>query len=73
MLAFLIVWVACWGGFFFLLLLPVCCWRCHVMSIMGNSSCAEPEPAASDFDFFCTILTFISPTASHIYVVVPST
>ena len=52
MLVFLLVCAPCEDGFFFLQLLPVCCWRCHVMSIMGSPSCLEPELAASAFVFF---------------------
>ena len=52
MLVFLLVCAPCEDGFFFLQLLPVCYWRCHVMSIMGSPSCLEPELAASAFVLF---------------------
>ena len=56
MLVFLLVCATCEDGFFFLQLLPGCCWRCHVMSIMGSPSCLEPELVASAFVFLARSL-----------------
>ena len=52
MLVSLLVYAACEDGSFILQLLPVCCLRCHVMSIMGSPSCREHGLVASAFVFF---------------------
>ena len=40
-------------------LLPVCCWRYHVMSILGSPSYFEPEPVASVFAVFIIFLHMV--------------
>ena len=68
---FLIVFDLCEEGSIRLKLLPVCCWPCHVMSIMGSPSCLGPELVASAF-VFGMVFTLIPSFAFHGYVVVPS-
>ena len=51
MRVFFQVCVLCEEGFAHLHLLSVCCWRFHVMSIMGKPSCLEPELLVSVSSF----------------------
>ena len=74
--SFFQVCVLCEDGFIRLHLLSVCCWRSHVMSIMGSPSCLEPELLASVSLFssalFHAVLFVLtcasSPFGSHFFI-----
>ena len=58
--SFFQVCVLCEDGFIRLHLLSVCCWRSHVMSIMGSPSCLEPELLASVSSFIARYFIWCS-------------
>ena len=60
MRVFFQVCVLCEEGFARLHLLSVCCWRYHVMSIMGKPSCLEPELLASVSSFIALYFIWCS-------------
>ena len=62
---FPIVFDLCEEGSIRLKLLPVCCWPCHVMSIMGSPSCFEPELVASDVFCICLFMAALALVSSQ--------